>query len=86
MIVGRKNEETGEVTIDKITYHGCEKDLAPALGNHEEVFPFVCFRVFVISSFLVFMFSHFHVVTLSSHSSFSPLLAPPRLILSHSCL
>jgi len=32
-----KNENTGEVTINKITYHGCEKDLAPAIGNHVEV-------------------------------------------------
>jgi len=32
-----KNEETGDVRIDKIAYHGCEKDLAPALGNSLEV-------------------------------------------------
>jgi len=32
-----KNEATGELTINKITYHGCEKDLAPALGAHVEV-------------------------------------------------
>ena len=32
-----KNEETGEVTINKFAYHGCEKDLAPALGVQIEV-------------------------------------------------
>jgi len=31
------NEETGEVIIDKFAYHGCEKDLAPALGVEIEV-------------------------------------------------
>jgi len=31
------NEETGEVRIDKFAYHGCEKDLAPALGVQIEV-------------------------------------------------
>ena len=36
-IYSRKNEETGDVRIDKIAYHGCEKDLAPALGNSLEV-------------------------------------------------
>ena len=33
----RKNDATGEVKIDKIAYHGCEKDLAPALGSQLEV-------------------------------------------------
>ena len=33
----RTNEETGEVMIDKFAYHGCEKDLAPALGVEIEV-------------------------------------------------
>ena len=33
----RKNDATGEVRIDKIAYHGCEKDLAPALGSQLEV-------------------------------------------------
>jgi len=32
-----KNDATGEVRIDKIAYHGCEKDLAPALGSQLEV-------------------------------------------------
>ena len=52
---GRKDENTGEVTINKITYHGCEKDLAPAIGNHVEVggvFPFVYF----VSVHLFFVF------------------------------
>ena len=33
----RKNDATGELKIDKIAYHGCEKDLAPALGSQLEV-------------------------------------------------
>ena len=33
----RKDEETGDVKITKFAYHGCEKDLAPALGVQIDV-------------------------------------------------